>query len=151
MRPSAGIGVVEVQKLGFFFALSRCVRDPPGIGVVDVQKLEVLFAVFACELVFGNCLVVCAAALRVARSRVRSPRNFQCKSSTRSTFPQLLQLKVANFKYKSSTRSTFPELQLQNRKSRRTKKQRLLKNVRQTHSQVYLHTHGFQCFRAIVL
>ena len=41
-RPSAGIGVVEVQKPMFFFAISAVLaRFSAGIGVVEVQKLEV--------------------------------------------------------------------------------------------------------------
>ena len=41
-RPSAGIGVVEVQKPMFFFAISfMLARLSAGIGVVEVQKLEV--------------------------------------------------------------------------------------------------------------
>ena len=38
-RPSAGIGVVEVQKPVFFFAISAVLARPSaGIGVVEVQK-----------------------------------------------------------------------------------------------------------------
>ena len=44
-RPSAVIGVVEVQKLFFFAFLSVRARPSAGIGVVEVQKLEV-FCVF---------------------------------------------------------------------------------------------------------
>ena len=44
-RPSAGIGVVEVQKPMVFLRFLRCSRNPLGIGVVEVQKLEV-FATF---------------------------------------------------------------------------------------------------------
>ena len=41
-RPSAGIGVVEVQKPMVFFAISAVLAQPSaGIGVVEVQKLEV--------------------------------------------------------------------------------------------------------------
>ena len=37
-----GIGVVEVQKLEVFFAISAVLARPSaGIGVVEVQKLEV--------------------------------------------------------------------------------------------------------------
>ena len=71
-RPSAGIGVVEVQKLEILFWFLICPRDPlrrsawsrcknskfwrffdmparpsAEIGVVEVQKLEVFFAFFA--------------------------------------------------------------------------------------------------------
>ena len=47
-RPSAGIGVVEVQKLEvFFFAiLFWLARPSAGIGVVEVQKLEVFAVLF---------------------------------------------------------------------------------------------------------
>ena len=38
-RPSAGIGVVEVQKPMVFFAISNLLARPSaGIGVVEVQK-----------------------------------------------------------------------------------------------------------------
>ena len=38
-RPSAGIGVVKVQKPMFFFAISAVLARPSaGIGVVEVQK-----------------------------------------------------------------------------------------------------------------
>ena len=69
-RPSAGIGVVEVQKPMFFLRFLTCSRDPlrgsawarcknrwffaisavpaQGIGVVEVQKLEV-FCDFFCS------------------------------------------------------------------------------------------------------
>ena len=70
-RPSAGIGVVEVQKPIVFLRFLRCSRDPDrrgrgaktrgmfnllarpsaGIGVVEVF-----------EVVFGSCLVVRAPA-----------------------------------------------------------------------------------------
>ena len=41
-RPSAGIGVVEVQKPIVFFSISAVPAQPSaGIGVVEVQKLEV--------------------------------------------------------------------------------------------------------------
>ena len=40
-RPSAGIGVVEVQKLDVVFAIFNMLARPSaGIGVVEVQKLE---------------------------------------------------------------------------------------------------------------
>ena len=41
-RPSAGIGVVEVQKLEvLFFAFLRCADEPSmGIGVVKVQNQQ---------------------------------------------------------------------------------------------------------------
>ena len=46
-RPSAEIGVVEVQKLEVLFALlfDMPARPAAGIGVVEVQKLKV-FCVF---------------------------------------------------------------------------------------------------------
>ena len=48
-RPSAGIGVVEVQKPMVFFAISAVLAQPSaGIGVVEVQKLEV-FCDFYCS------------------------------------------------------------------------------------------------------
>ena len=40
-RPSAGIGVVEVQKLVVFAIFNMLARPSAGIGVVQVQKLEV--------------------------------------------------------------------------------------------------------------
>ena len=47
MRPSAGIGVVEVQKLEVFFACFAVPARPSAkIGVVEVQKLAVCFCVF---------------------------------------------------------------------------------------------------------
>ena len=50
-RPSAGIGVVEVQKLEVFFAiLFWLARPSAGIGVVEVQKLEVFL-----RFCFGLC------------------------------------------------------------------------------------------------
>ena len=44
-RPSAGIGVVEVQKLEVFCDFCVLAQPSAGIGVVEVQKLEV-FATF---------------------------------------------------------------------------------------------------------
>ena len=127
-RLSAGIGVVEVQKLGVFLRFCRCARDPlrgsawsrcknssffafltfpdepsAGIGVVEVQKFEVfcvltfpdepsaeivrvealslwrgakfflVSANLAREMAFGSCLVVCAPAFAIPRSRARFP------------------------------------------------------------------------------
>ena len=46
-RPSAGIGVVEVQKPMFFFAISALLARPSaGIGVVEVQKPMFVFCDF---------------------------------------------------------------------------------------------------------
>ena len=98
MRPSAGIGVVEVQELflffcvfvgaratlcedrrgrgaktrGLFFAILRCPDEPSAeIGVVEVQKLEVFLRFLRCprDPLRGSAWSR-AAALRVARSRV---------------------------------------------------------------------------------
>ena len=91
-RPSAGIGVVEVQKLEVFLRFLTCSRDPlrgsawsrcknpwffaisavlarpsAGIAVVEVQKLEV-FCDFCCS--NWSCLVVRAPAPGT-ESRVR--------------------------------------------------------------------------------
>ena len=41
-QPSAGIGVVEVQKLGLFPISAVLARPSAGIGVVEVQKLKVV-------------------------------------------------------------------------------------------------------------
>ena len=95
-RPSAGIGVVEVQKPMVFFAISAVLARPSaGIGVVEVQKPMVFcdfcgaratlcgdrrgrgantrgflrFLLF--ELVLGSCLVVRAPAPGTGGSRVR--------------------------------------------------------------------------------
>ena len=47
-RPSAGIGVVEVQKPMVFFAISAVLARPSaGIGVVEVQKPMMVFAISA--------------------------------------------------------------------------------------------------------
>ena len=48
MRPSAEIGVVEVQKLEVVFGVFVGARARPsaGIGVVEVQKPELVFSVF---------------------------------------------------------------------------------------------------------
>ena len=152
MRPSAGIGVVEVQKLelfcvfvgaraalcgdrrgrgaktrGFCCVFLRCPDEPSaGIGAVEVQKLEDFcargFFVFFCLRFF-------ACSCKIA--------NFQYKSSTRSTFPQL-RLQKHKFSYISSMRSSFPQL-----------KNGCCRMFAKTHSQVHpFHTHGFQCFRA---
>ena len=42
-RPSAGIGVVEVQNSRFFTIFKVPARPSAGIGVVEVQKLEVFY------------------------------------------------------------------------------------------------------------
>ena len=95
-RPSAGIGVVEVQKPMVFFAISAVLAQPSaGIGVVEVQKLEVFcdfcgaratlcgdrrgrgaktrgfLRLLLFELVLGSCLVVRAPAPGTGGSRVR--------------------------------------------------------------------------------
>ena len=49
-RPSAGIGVVEVQKLEVFTISAVVVRPSAGIGVVEVQKLKVVCGFFWSEL-----------------------------------------------------------------------------------------------------
>ena len=94
-RPSAGIGVVEVQK-PMFFAVSAVPAQPSaGIGVVEVQKLEAFcdfcdaratlcgnqrgrgaktrrfLRLLLFELVLGSCLVVRAPAPGTGGSRVR--------------------------------------------------------------------------------
>ena len=95
-RPSAGIGVVEVQKPMVFFAISAVLARPSaGIGVVEVQKPMVFcdfcgaratlcgdrcgrgaktrgfLRLFLFELVLGSCLVVRAPAPGTGGSRVR--------------------------------------------------------------------------------
>ena len=71
-QPSAGIGVVEVQKPMVFFAISAVPAQPSaGIGVVVVQKLEVFLRLLLFELVLGSCLVVRAPAPGTGGSRVR--------------------------------------------------------------------------------
>ena len=47
-RPSAGIGVVEVQKLKFFAIFNMLARPSAGIGVVEVQK-PMVFCDFYCS------------------------------------------------------------------------------------------------------
>ena len=61
-RPSAGIGVVEVQKLDVFLISAVPAQRSAGIGVVEVQKLEVFLRLLLFELVLGSCLVVRAPA-----------------------------------------------------------------------------------------
>ena len=46
-QPSAGIGVVEVQKLEVFAILAVPAQPSAGIGGVEAHKLELLFPVFA--------------------------------------------------------------------------------------------------------
>ena len=95
-RPSAGIGVVEVQKPMLFFAISAVPAQPSaGIGVVEVQKLEVFcdfcgaratlcgnrrgrgaktrgfLRLLLFELVLGSCLVVRAPAPGTGGSQVQ--------------------------------------------------------------------------------
>ena len=95
-RPSAGIGVVEVQKPMVFCdfcgaratlrgsAWSRCknpcffssnsavlAQPSAGIGVVEVQKLEFFLRLLLFDLVLGSCLVVRAPAPGTGGSRVR--------------------------------------------------------------------------------
>ena len=71
-RPSAGIGVVEVQKPMVIFAISAVLAQPSaGIGVVEVQKLKVFLRLLLYELVLGSCLVVRAPAPGTGGSRVR--------------------------------------------------------------------------------
>ena len=142
MRPSAGIGVVEVQKLVFcVFFWSVRARRSSGIGVVEVQKLE-LFFLGRFLLSNWSLAIVSRFARLLSESRGRGfdPRlvrgssgckigNFKYKSSTRSTQSQILSTKVVrgvhsrssgckstNFHTTTSTRSTFPQLFLQNRK-----------------------------------
>ena len=105
-QPSAGIGVVEVQKPMVFFAISNLLARPSaGIGVVEVQKPMVFcdfcgaratlcgnrrgrgaktqgfLRLLLFELVLGSCLVVRAPAPGTGGSRVRflpGPRG-RCK------------------------------------------------------------------------
>ena len=63
-RPALACGTVRICKA----------PDEPSAGIVRGEALAVAPCEFvACGLVFGSCRVVCAPALGVARSRVRSP------------------------------------------------------------------------------
>ena len=95
LRFFAGTGVVEVQKLeGFlrffcfcFFFCPRCPRDPLRRSCVSKRSRRTLCGDRACgsalavapcdfvarEMAFGSCLVVCAPAFAIPRSRVRFP------------------------------------------------------------------------------
>ena len=66
MRPSAGIGVVEVQKLEAFKFFDMPARPSAEIGVVEVQKLEVVFLRF----------------LRCPRDPLRGSAWSRCKKSS---------------------------------------------------------------------
>ena len=91
-RPSAEIGVVEVQKLGVFLRFLRCPRDPLRGSAWSRCKNSRFFCVFFCgaratpaEIVRVEALSlwrrailllakwVCAPAFAIPRSRVRFP------------------------------------------------------------------------------
>ena len=73
----------------------------------------ILAASFACEVVFGSCLIVYAPAFAIARSRL-TIKTLKYKSRTRNAFLQL-RLKNPKFQTRSSTRRAFAQLRLENR------------------------------------
>ena len=145
MRPSAGIGVVEVQKLEVFcvFVRARATQSSAGIGVVEVQKLEV-FAFFCgaraalCgdrrELevfgVFGipdepSAEIVRVEALSLWRRAILAFGSCLVVCAPAFAIPRLRVrfplvrgssgLKIAAFQYNRSTRSVLMQLRLENR------------------------------------
>ena len=120
-RPSAEIRVVEVQKLRTFYDFCRAraplrrsrasKRSRCGAVQICLSLGETLCGDCACrsalavapcnilarETAFGSCLVVCAPAFAIPRSRVRFFALVRGSSG----------LKIAAFKYKRSTRSVL--------------------------------------------
>ena len=125
-RPSAEIRVVEVQKLGTLYDFcgpratlcgDRARRSALAVAPCEfvlvsanplrrlcVSKRSRCGAVLARKTAFGSCLVVCAPAFAISRSRVRFPPG-----------PRQLRLENRTFKYKRSTRSVLLQLWLENR------------------------------------
>ena len=141
--------MVEVQKLRAFYDFC----GPPATLCADRARRSAL-AVAPCEFVlvsanplrrlcvskrspcgavqfscsgtaFGSCLVVCAPAFAIPRSRVRFPpgprqlrsvlSHFLCTNVVRGACSCSSGWKIATFKYRRSMRSVLPQLRLENR------------------------------------
>ena len=109
-RPSAGIGVVEVQKLQVFFSFLRC-ADEPSAGIVRVDALSLRIRVSlgepSAEIVrvealslrrrailllakwsLESCLVVCAPAFAIAQAVVCGVYSWRLRPGNRNAEAQ---------------------------------------------------------------
>ena len=68
------------------------------------------------ETAFGSCLVVCAPAFAIPRSRVQHPQlRLENRNVVRGPYSCSSGWKIATFKYRRSMRSVLPQLRLENR------------------------------------
>ena len=108
VQPAAAGSCICASGFACFFAVSArpaVLANPLRRSCVSKRSRCGAVRFVARETAFGSCLVVCAPAFAILRSRVRFLLEVRGSSG----------LKIAAFKYKRSTRSVLLQLRLENR------------------------------------